>query len=85
MVGCIIGGAGTEDIEIRRLSGSKISIAKGPHDDTGEQMFTTQGTPEANEKALYLLYNQLESEREWRVSQELAQQQPADGAPAAPA
>ena len=84
MVGCIIGRAGTKITEIRRLSGSKISIAKGPHDDTGERMFTIQGTPEANEKALYLLYNQLESEKERRVSRELAQQQSADGA-AAPA
>jgi heterogeneous nuclear rnp K-like protein 2 len=84
MVGCIIGRAGTKITEIRRLSGSKISIAKGPHDDTGERMFTIQGTPEANEKALYLLYNQLESEKERRVSREMAQQQSADGA-AAPA
>ncbi len=85
MVGCIIGRAGTKITEIRRLSGSKISIAKGPHDDTGERMFTIQGTPEANEKALYLLYNQLESEKERRVSRELAQQQSADGAAATPA
>ena len=85
MVGCIIGRAGTKITEIRRLSGSKISIAKGPHDDTGERMFTIQGTPEANEKALYLLYNQLESEKERRVSRELAQQQSADGASATPA
>jgi len=85
MVGCIIGRAGTKITEIRRLSGSKISIAKGPHDDTGERMFTIQGTPEANEKALYLLYNQLESEKERRVSRELAQQQSTDGAAAAPA
>ena len=84
MVGCIIGRAGTKITEIRRLSGSKISIAKGPHDDTGERMFTIQGTPEANEKALYLLYNQLESEKERRVSREVAQQQSAEGA-AAPA
>jgi heterogeneous nuclear rnp K-like protein 2 len=82
MVGCIIGRAGTKITEIRRLSGSKISIAKGPHDDTGERMFTIQGTPEANEKALYLLYNQLETEKQRRVSRELAQQQSAEGAAA---
>ncbi|CCA75070.1 related to poly(rC)-binding protein 3 [Serendipita indica DSM 11827] len=74
MVGCIIGRAGTKITEIRRLSGSKISIAKGPHDETGERMFTIVGTPESNEKALYLLYNQLESEKERRVGRELAQQ-----------
>lgn len=70
MVGCIIGRGGTKITEIRRLSGSKISIAKAPHDDTGERMFTIIGTPEANEKALFLLYNQLESEKERRVGRD---------------
>lgn len=75
MVGCIIGRSGTKITEIRRLSGSKISIAKAPHDDTGERMFTIIGTPEANEKALFLLYNQLESEKERRVGREQQQQE----------
>ncbi|KAJ7293663.1 hypothetical protein C8J57DRAFT_1444816 [Mycena rebaudengoi] len=75
MVGCIIGRSGTKITEIRRLSGSKISIAKAPHDETGERMFTIIGTPEANEKALFLLYNQLESEKERRVNKETHQQQ----------
>ena len=66
MVGCIIGKGGSKITEIRRLSGSRISIAKVPHDETGERMFTIQGTPEANEKALFLLYNQLETEKERR-------------------
>ncbi|KAH7344609.1 hypothetical protein B0J17DRAFT_636114 [Rhizoctonia solani] len=70
MVGCIIGRAGAKITEIRRLSGSKISIAKTPHDETGERMFTIVGTPDANEKALFLLYNQLESEKERRVGRE---------------
>ncbi|KAL0579103.1 RNA binding protein, heterogenous nuclear RNP-K like protein [Marasmius crinis-equi] len=75
MVGCIIGRSGSKITEIRRLSGSKISIAKAPHDDTGERMFTIVGTPEANEKALFLLYNQLESEKERRVGREAQQQE----------
>jgi heterogeneous nuclear rnp K-like protein 2 len=70
MVGCIIGRNGTKITEIRRLSGSKISIAKEPHDETGERMFTIVGSPEANEKALFLLYNQLESEKERRLGRE---------------
>jgi heterogeneous nuclear rnp K-like protein 2 len=70
MVGCIIGRSGAKINEIRRLSGSKISIAKTPHDETGERMFTIIGTPEANEKALFLLYNQLESEKERRVGRD---------------
>ncbi|PWN51859.1 hypothetical protein IE53DRAFT_34121 [Violaceomyces palustris] len=68
MVGCIIGKGGSKITEIRRLSGSRISIAKVPHDETGERMFTIQGTPEANEKALFLLYNQLETEKERRTN-----------------
>jgi len=67
MVGCIIGKGGSKISEIRRLSGSRISIAKVPHDETGERMFTITGPPEANEKALYLLYNQLEMEKERRI------------------
>ena len=64
MVGCIIGRNGIKIAEIRRLSGAKISIAKTPHDDTGERMFTLVGTSEAIEKALFLMYNQLEIEKE---------------------
>jgi heterogeneous nuclear rnp K-like protein len=74
MVGCIIGRGGSKITEIRRLSGSKISIAKAPHDETGERMFTIVGTAEANEKALFLLYNQLESEKERRVGREAQSQ-----------
>ncbi|GAA5803928.1 hypothetical protein HPULCUR_009413 [Helicostylum pulchrum] len=67
MVGCIIGKAGTKISEIRQLSGSHISIAKVPHDESGERMFTIQGTPDSNERALYLLYGQLENEKERRL------------------
>ncbi|ORX44586.1 hypothetical protein DM01DRAFT_1340341 [Hesseltinella vesiculosa] len=66
MVGCIIGKRGTKISEIRQLSGSRISIAKVPHDDTGERMFTIQGTPESNERALFLLYEQLDQEKKRR-------------------
>ncbi|WVR06369.1 hypothetical protein IAU60_003400 [Kwoniella sp. DSM 27419] len=69
MVGCIIGRGGSKITEIRRLSGSRISIAKVPHDETGERMFTIQGTAESTERALMLLYSQLESEKERRVNQ----------------
>jgi len=68
MVGCIIGRGGTKINEIRRLSGSRISIAKTAHDDSGERMFSISGLPENNEKALFLLYNQLEAEKERRVA-----------------
>ncbi|KAJ6187358.1 hypothetical protein N7519_002266 [Penicillium mononematosum] len=49
--------------EIRRSSGARISIAKAPHDETGERMFTIMGSALANEKALYLLYENLEAEK----------------------
>lgn len=69
MVGCIIGRGGSKISEIRKSSGARISIAKAPHDDSGERMFTITGSAEANEKALYLLYENLEAEKDRRSSQ----------------
>ncbi|KAA8905737.1 hypothetical protein FN846DRAFT_733356 [Sphaerosporella brunnea] len=69
MVGCIIGRGGTKIQEIRRSSGARISIAKAPHDESGERMFTITGTGASNEKALYLLYENLEAEKLRRNSQ----------------
>lgn len=69
MVGCIIGRGGSKISEIRRSSGARISIAKGAHDDTGERMFTIMGSAQANEKALYLLYENLEAEKMRRSQQ----------------
>ena len=63
MVGCIIGRGGSKISEIRKSSGARISIAKAPHDETGERMFTIVGTASSNEKALYLLYENLEAEK----------------------
>ncbi|KAG4300877.1 hypothetical protein PCK1_002954 [Pneumocystis canis] len=71
MVGCIIGRGGSKISEIRRMSGSKISIAKAPHDETGERMFTIQGTATSNEKALYLLFQTLETEKNRRGQENL--------------
>ncbi|TAQ87776.1 hypothetical protein B7494_g3930 [Chlorociboria aeruginascens] len=72
MVGCIIGRAGSKISEIRKTSGARISIAKAPHDDTGERMFTIMGSVKANETALFLLYENLEAEK-MRRSQGAAQ------------
>ncbi|KAI1611266.1 hypothetical protein EDD37DRAFT_682143 [Exophiala viscosa] len=63
MVGCIIGRGGSKISEIRKTSGARISIAKAPHDETGERMFTIMGSASANERALYLLYENLEAEK----------------------
>lgn len=62
MVGCIIGKGGSKITDIRRSSGSKIAIAKD-HDESNERLFTISGAPANNEKALFLIYQQLESER----------------------
>ncbi|CAD6571765.1 MAG: RNA binding protein, heterogenous nuclear RNP-K like protein [Cyphobasidiales sp. Tagirdzhanova-0007] len=67
MVGCIIGRGGSKINEIRLQSGAKISIAKDAHDESGERMFTITGSSEALEKALFLLYGQLEGEKEKRI------------------
>ncbi|CAK7229241.1 RNA binding protein, heterogenous nuclear RNP-K like protein [Sporothrix bragantina] len=63
MVGCIIGRQGSKISEIRKVSGARISIAKAPHDETGERMFTIMGSAKANETALFLLYENLEAEK----------------------
>ncbi|KAF6842446.1 kh domain rna-binding protein [Colletotrichum musicola] len=68
MVGCIIGRAGSKISEIRKTSGARISIAKAPHDETGERMFTIMGTAKANESALFLLYENLEAEKMRRAN-----------------
>ena len=69
MVGCIIGRGGSKISDIRKSSGARISIAKAPHDETGERMFTIMGSAGANEKALYLLYENLEAEKMRRSQQ----------------
>ncbi|KAI1909710.1 RNA binding protein, heterogenous nuclear RNP-K like protein [Ophidiomyces ophidiicola] len=69
MVGCIIGRGGSKISEIRRSSGARISIAKAAHDESGERMFTIMGSAQANEKALYLLYENLEAEKMRRSQQ----------------
>lgn len=69
MVGCIIGKGGNRIAEIRQISGAKISIAKESHDSTGDRMFTIIGSREANQKALSLLFHQLENEKNRRTSE----------------
>ncbi|KAI5288781.1 RNA binding protein, heterogenous nuclear RNP-K like protein [Ascosphaera acerosa] len=73
MVGCIIGRGGSKISEIRQRSGARISIAKASHDNSNERMFTIMGSQAANEKALFLLYENLENEK-IRRSQAAAQE-----------
>lgn len=78
MVGCIIGRAGVKINQIRHDSGAKISIAKDAHDESGERMFTITGSSDALEKALFLLYSQLEGEKEKRISNQKNEQAGAE-------
>ncbi|KAG0167275.1 RNA binding protein, heterogenous nuclear RNP-K like protein [Apophysomyces sp. BC1015] len=68
MVGCIIGKRGSKISEIRQLSGSRISIARVPDNETSERLFTIHGTAESNERALFLLCGELEKEKERRLT-----------------
>lgn len=77
MVGCIIGRGGSKINEIRQKSGAKISIAKDAHDESGERMFTITGPSEALEQALYMLYGQLEGEKEKRIQNQKQEQNQA--------
>ncbi|BFZ55747.1 RNA binding protein, heterogenous nuclear RNP-K like protein [Savitreella phatthalungensis] len=65
LVGCVIGKAGGKITEIRRASGSKIAIAK-EHDDAGERMLTVSGPAANTDKALFLIFREVEAEKERR-------------------
>ncbi|KAI0233577.1 RNA binding protein, heterogenous nuclear RNP-K like protein [Massospora cicadina] len=71
LVGCVIGRQGSKIAEIRRLSNAKISIAKETDQDSNTRLFTIHGSPEANDTALYLIYAQLEAEKDRRTQQAL--------------
>ncbi|KAF2197418.1 hypothetical protein GQ43DRAFT_207857 [Delitschia confertaspora ATCC 74209] len=58
MVGAIIGKGGAKINEIRQLSGSIIKINE-PQDNSNERLVTISGTQQANQMALYMLYQRL--------------------------
>ncbi|KAJ3117080.1 hypothetical protein HDU96_007998 [Phlyctochytrium bullatum] len=62
MVGAIIGKGGSKINEIRNMTGCNIKIAE-PTDGSTERLVTITGTPDANQMALYMLYQRLESEK----------------------
>ncbi|PVU97372.1 hypothetical protein BB561_000584 [Smittium simulii] len=68
MVGCIIGKAGSRISEIRRLSKTRIEIAKSSDPVSGERLFTITGTNENSDIALYLISGQLEAEKKRRLA-----------------
>ncbi|KAJ1538421.1 hypothetical protein HK405_013859 [Cladochytrium tenue] len=74
MVGAIIGKGGQKINEIRRASGCVIKVADDPRDGSTERLVTITGTPDANQMALYMLYQRLESEK-LRIASQQQQQQ----------
>ncbi|KAJ3128400.1 RNA binding protein, heterogenous nuclear RNP-K like protein [Irineochytrium annulatum] len=67
MVGCVIGKAGAFINSIRRQSGAKLRIGEAA-EGASERVITIVGTPNANAKALQLLYDQLEHEKQRRMN-----------------
>jgi len=83
MVGCIIGKGGKKITEIRQISGSKINISPidGTKNGSKEREFTITGSSENNDKALQLICEQLEAEKQRRLNLEKkSQTENADGA-----
>jgi len=72
MVGCIIGKGGKKITEIRQISGSKINISPIDASKNGskEREFTITGSSDNNDKALQLIYEQLEAEKQRRLNLE---------------
>lgn len=60
MIGSIIGKAGSKINEIRSLSGSAIKINE--EEQNGERMVTVTGSAEANQMALYLIYQKIDAD-----------------------
>eukprot|EP00842_Homolaphlyctis_polyrhiza_P004195 jgi/Hompol1/4777/HPOL_003875-RA len=77
MVGCIIGKGGSFINQIRRLSGAKLHIAEQLEGRLDREV-TITGTEQANQKALSLLYNQLEAEKRRRLEASVAPQDVQD-------
>ncbi|KAG4105691.1 hypothetical protein H8356DRAFT_1347567 [Neocallimastix lanati (nom. inval.)] len=63
-VGCTIGRKGSKIAEIRKISGTKISISPLTDENKEERTFTIIGTEENKEKALSLIYELLLEEKE---------------------
>ncbi|KAG0207227.1 hypothetical protein BGX28_001497 [Mortierella sp. GBA30] len=63
MVGSVIGKGGSKINEIRQMSGSHIKIAEPSNNGGNERLVTITGTQEANQMAIYMLYQRLEQEK----------------------
>ncbi|KAI8818319.1 uncharacterized protein EV422DRAFT_508190 [Fimicolochytrium jonesii] len=63
MVGAVIGRQGASINEIRVASGCRVKVMSNNNSVHAETLVTVEGSPEANQMALYMLYARLESER----------------------
>jgi heterogeneous nuclear rnp K-like protein 2 len=68
MVGCIIGKGGSFINTIRRQSGARLRISEEA-EGTTQRVVTITGTKSANSRALQMIYDQLEAEKQRRMSQ----------------
>ncbi|KAJ3346223.1 RNA binding protein, heterogenous nuclear RNP-K like protein [Entophlyctis luteolus] len=72
MVGCIMGKGGSFISSIRRQSGARLRISEtstvDPATGKDERVITVSGTAEAVAKALQLIWEQLDAEKERRVA-----------------
>ena len=62
LVGAIIGKGGAKINEIRQASGAQVKIDAAQWGAT-ERLVTVIGTPEANQAALYMIYQRLQAEQ----------------------
>lgn len=74
LVGCTIGKKGSKIDEIRRVSGSKISISPASDSADDNRIFTLTGTKASNDKALSIIYDLLKAETE-RFAEDQQQKQ----------
>jgi len=83
-VGCTIGRKGSKIAEIRKISGTKISISPITNENKEERTFTIIGTEENKEKALSLIYELLLEEKEKLAKKEAKEAKEAKENAAAP-
>ena len=62
LVGAIIGKGGAKINEIRQASGAQVKIDEAQW-GAAERLVTVVGTPEANQMALYMIYQRLQAEQ----------------------
>ncbi|KAJ1567360.1 RNA binding protein, heterogenous nuclear RNP-K like protein [Cladochytrium tenue] len=68
MIGCVIGKAGSFINSIRRQSGARLRISDAAADSTADRIITISGPSAANARALTMIHDQLEWERQRRLA-----------------